>query len=285
MRRVPTVGILHPGEMGAALAGVLAQRTAVLWASDGRSAATRRRAEAAGLQDAGSVAQLAARSDVAISVCPPHAALAVAETMAGFGGIYVDANAVAPTTCQTIASCVEAGGATYVDAGIIGPPPQRAGTTRIYLSGAAAEDVAGIFAGSALEPIVLDGPAGAASALKLAYAAWSKGAQALLLVSRALARAGGVEDALAAEWEASQPELPERARYSAYMTARKGWRWIGEMNEIVRMLEDAELPAGFHEAAAELFGRVPRAVDVARDDANVDRVVALLTAREGSVPA
>ena len=42
-----------------------------------------------------------------------------------------------------------------------------------------------------MQAIALDGPVGAASALKVCYAAWNKGATALLAGIRALAAAGG----------------------------------------------------------------------------------------------
>src|SRR5205807_2605503 len=81
------------------------------------------------------------------------------------------------------------------DGGIIGPPARKAGDTRLYLSGAGAADVAARFKGSLLEAIVLDGPVGAASAIKMAYAGWNKGSQALLLAIRALAAHEGVDAA------------------------------------------------------------------------------------------
>src|SRR3954465_9340942 len=110
------LGLLHPGEMGGALGARLRERGHdVLWASDGRSAATRDRAAVAGLRDAGSVAALAKQSDVVLSVCPPHAALEVARAVAGFGGVFVDANAIAPATVETVRAVVEEGGGRFVD--------------------------------------------------------------------------------------------------------------------------------------------------------------------------
>ena len=88
----PVIGLLHPGEMGAALAMQLRRGRPVLWASSGRSAETVQRAEHAGLRDVGTVEVLGESSDFVLSVCPPHGALAVAESIAGFDGIYVDAN-------------------------------------------------------------------------------------------------------------------------------------------------------------------------------------------------
>src|SRR4051794_10553389 len=151
-----TVGVLHPGEMGAALGARLRERGHdVVWAGEGRSAATRARAKAAGLRDAGALDALLDRCAVVVSVCPPHAALDVARAVAGYRGVFVDANAVSPATAVEIGRVVEGGGARFVDGGIVGPPPERAGTTRAYLSGAAAPDVAALFDGTLVEAPVL----------------------------------------------------------------------------------------------------------------------------------
>jgi len=121
------VGILHPGEMGAAIAAGLRTRGhTVVWASADRSAATAERARSAGLEDVGSVENVAQRSDVILSVCPPHAAGDVSQAATAFDGIFVDANAIAPETSRAIG----AGRTRFVDGGIIGPPPLSPGTTR-----------------------------------------------------------------------------------------------------------------------------------------------------------
>jgi 3-hydroxyisobutyrate dehydrogenase-like beta-hydroxyacid dehydrogenase len=248
------VGLLHPGEMGAALGeNLLAAGHHVLWASTGRSAETRARAEEAGLEDAGTVEEVLRRSEVILSVCPPHAALDVARSVAGFDGIYVDANAVSPATAREI-------GGRFVDGGIIGPPPREPGTTRLYLSGEEAETVAALFQRTALEPCVISDEPGAASALKMAYAAWTKGTAAMLIAIRALARAENVEELLLEEWRLSLPELIERSGAAARSADRKGWRWVGEMDEIASTFAAAGLPDGFHRAAAEVFRRVEAGV-------------------------
>ena len=72
-----------------------------------------------------------------LSVCPPHAALDVARATEGFAGTYVDANAISPMRAAEIAALQP----RFVDGGIIGPPPRAAGETRLYLSGAGAEEV------------------------------------------------------------------------------------------------------------------------------------------------
>ena len=252
-----TVGLLHPGEMGATVGAVLrGLGHQVVWASAGRSDDTRRRAEAAGLEDAGSISELVRRSDVILSVCPPHAVLEVAGSAAGFDGIFVDANAVAPATAREVAAVVEAGGGDCVDGGIVGPPPREAGTTRLYLSGPAAANVTDLFAGSALDARVVSNEVGSASAVKMAYAAWTKGTAALLLAIGEFARAEGVEQALLEEWRLSLPELPNRSENAARSARAKAWRWVGEMEEIAAAFAAAGLPEGFHSAAAEMFRSV-----------------------------
>jgi 3-hydroxyisobutyrate dehydrogenase-like beta-hydroxyacid dehydrogenase len=244
--------------MGAAIGACLAKRgLRVVWASAGRGAATRSRAKAAGLEDLGSLERALAAAEIVLSVCPPHGALALAREVAGlrFGGIYVDANAISPETARNVGRVVEKSGASFVDGGIIGPPPVEGGRSRMYLSGAPAKEVAALFAGSNMEAIPLEGPAGAASALKACYAGWTKGATALLAAIRALAEVEGVEAALLAEWKRSQPELQKRSEVVT-VQARKAWRWIGEMEEIAASFEAAGLPGGFHLAAADIYRRL-----------------------------
>lgn len=262
-RRVSAVGLLHPGEMGAAVAaGLRAAGREVLWASAGRSAATVERARAAGLEDCGTVDGLAARCEVIVSLCPPQAAAQVARSAAGFEGIFVDANAVSPATARSIGSAFD----RFVDGAVIGPPPSRSGTTRLYLAGADASAVAELLEGSIVEAIVVSDEAGAASALKMAFAAWTKGTAALLLAIRSLAREAGVEPALLDQWAASHPQLLERSESAARSAARLGWRWSSEMDEIGDTFAWAGLPEGFARAAAEVYRRSPRlAPDVSPD--------------------
>ena len=295
-----TIGLLHPGEMGAAVGQCLAGAGhRVLWVPDGRSSATAARAAAAGLTGVGGgLAELVRRAEVIMSVSPPHAALDIARQVAGFGGVYVDANAISPATAREVAGIIETGGANYVDGGIIGTPPVMPGFIRLYLSGPKAGDVRALFDGSLVDARLVDhelragaeagvgaeagagagvgaggaGGIGAASAVKMAYASWTKGTAALLLAARALARAEGVEDVLLAEWGISQPGLAERSAGAARAAAAKGWRWIAEMEEIAATMAAAGLPEGFHQAAAEIYRRFPPG-DSAGKEAGLDALV------------
>ena len=257
------IGLLHPGEMGAAVGQCLvAAGHEVLWLPEGRGQATTARAGAAGLTAAGDVADLARRSDVVMSVCPPHAALDVAALVAaaGFRGVYVDANAVAPATAARVAGIVEAGGARYVDGGIVGSPPVAPGFIRLYLSGDLdlVSGVRALFEGAEVEARLVAAP-GTASAVKMAYASWTKGTAAMLLAARALARAEGVESVLLEEWGISQPGLEKRSAGAADAAAAKGWRWVAEMEEIAAAMAAAGLPGGFHQAAAEIYRQYQQA--------------------------
>ncbi len=275
-----TIALLHPGNMGVTIGAAAATSGArVLWVSEHRSAETQQRAKQAGLADAKDFAQAVRQSDVILSVCPPHAAVALAQSVAarGFRGIYVDANAVSRATAEKIGETVSAIGASFVDGGIIGPPVKRAGTTRLYLSGARAADVAALFSVSMLDARVIGEAPGAASALKMAYAAWTKCTDALVLAIRALAAREGVDQALLQEWALSQPDLERRSVQAAAVAVPKAWRYVGEMREIAATLVCAGLPSGFHTAAAALYERLSSFKDRTNPAPTVAAVIDALT--------
>jgi hypothetical protein len=273
-----SVGVVSPGAMGAAVADAArASDRRFLWAGAGRSARTRARAEAAGMEDAGTLDDLVGMSGTILSICPPERAVEVAHEVFGLGfrGVFVDANAIAPSTARTLAEHAP-DSVSFVDGGIVGPPPLRGGTTRLYLSGGTAADVAGLFTHSRLEAIVLDAPPGAASALKVCYAANTKAGGALLMAIRALAVAEGVDTALVAEWERSQPHALAVSESWARGSAPKAWRFVGEMHEIGDALTDAGIPDGFLRAAAEVYGRIADFKDSERTIELSEVVAALL---------
>ncbi len=222
------------------------------------------------------LAQALYLAEIAFSICPPRAAMAVARDVAdhGFSGIYVDANAVSPATVRDIGAALAASGARLIDGGIVGAAPTATSGTRLYLSGDNASSVAALFQGSPLGTVVLDAPVGAASALKVCYAAWTKGAMALLADIRSLAHVEGVETALLAEWALSRPNVVKQSE-QVTGSARKAWRWIGEMEEITASIEAAGLPGDFHRGAAEIYRRLAGFKDVATPPVMQDVIAAL----------
>lgn len=280
MVNIKTVGLLHPGNMGVTIGAAAATSGArVVWTSDQRSKASRERARQAGLADVETLANLVRESDLILSVCPPHAALEVARSVAehDFRGIYVDANAVSRDTAEQIGAIVTKAGASFIDGGIIGAPVKRAGTTRLYLSGTRAQDVANLFSASMLDARAIGEDPGAASALKIVYAAWTKCTDGLLLAIRALAAHEGVDTALLQEWAISQPDLDRRSIRAAALAAPKAWRYVGEMREIAATFDLAGLPAGFHNAAADLYERLAPFKDRIEPPPTVADVVATLS--------
>lgn len=248
----PVIGILHPGVMGASVGSALKPVAgAVIWAAAGRSITTSKRAEIADLVGVPDLAELAARADVIVSVCPPHAARDVADQVAAAlvgrsdRPLYVDANAVSPATVQGIGELLGPDG--VVDGAIIGPPAWEPGRTVLWLSGAAAPVVAGLFRGSPFEARVLGAELGPASALKACFALQSKALPALWLAMDAAARGYGVRDALRDELKrtgVSMPAAPDGAR---------AWRWVGEMEEAGDAVAALGLPDGFSRAAAQMY--------------------------------
>ena len=267
--------LLHPGAMGSSIGAALARAGhAVAWVCAGRSPATAQRAAKAGLQPVPTLAAGLQQAEVALSICPPHAAVDVAREVyaQGFDGTFVDANAIAPATATSIEQLF---GERYVDGGIIGPPAWREGATRLYLAGPRAAAVAALFAGSLVDARQMRGASPAASALKMCYAGYTKGSSALLLGVRALAERNGVAAELATEWDISQPGLAARAASAAKSTAPKAWRFAGEMEEIAATFAAAELPAGFHAAAAEIYERMADLREVP-GEADLDAVMAAI---------
>lgn len=253
------VGVVHPGQMGISFATALANvGHSVYWASEGRSGDTQNRAENANLHDAGTLSTLCSRCQFVFSICPPDKAATVAQQLAdnGFKGTYIDCNAVSPSTSQRVADIITQHGGSCVDGGIIGPPAVRSGTTRFYLSGKSAESVQALFENSVIDARVIGTNIGAASALKMSYAGWTKGTMALLMTQYAVAKQQNVEAALLEEWSLSIPGLADKLSNAINASAPKAWRFSGEMREIAHTLDDAGLPKGWFDAAAESYQRL-----------------------------
>ena len=252
------VGILHPGQMGTVVA--LSARNSgnqVFWASEGRSAASRERASNAGFEDAGTLARLCELCPLIVSVCPPEFAEQIAEQVAlcSYHGDYVDANAISPERVQRIARRMEGTGARFVDGGIIGPPAITRNCTWLYLSGEHAAEIAPAFSSGPIEVEVLTGAIGRASALKMCFAASSKGSIALACSVLATAQQMDVLDDLKRQWARSGPSFPG-IEGEISRAAPKAWRFTGEMHEIAATFLSAGLPPEFHQAAAEIFRRL-----------------------------
>jgi 3-hydroxyisobutyrate dehydrogenase-like beta-hydroxyacid dehydrogenase len=253
------IGILNPGNMGIRVAAAI-QNTGhgVYWASDGRGPQTCQRASEMSLKDARNLEALCATCSAIVSVCPPHAAEAVAEQVAalGFKGLYLDANAISPQRTRQISQVIQKAGADFVDGGIIGLPPIKRSETWLYLSGPRADEAASFFAGGPLETSVIGAEIGKASALKMCYAAYTKGTAALLGAILATASVFDVSEELHAQWSRDGSKFADESRENIRRVSKKAWRFIGEMKEISSTFQSAGLPGGFHDAAANIYARL-----------------------------
>lgn len=255
----PNLGILHPGEMGLSVAAS-AQNSGhtVYWVSEGRSPQTVERAVRLALIDAHSLAKLCETCSVIVSVCPPDAAEAVANSVLsqGFTGLYVDMNAISPQRAIRIGETMTARGARFVDGAIIGGPAWKAHTTWLYLSGEEAQSVADCFSAGPLETCVIGAAIGKASALKMCFAAYSKGTTALLCAVVAASEALGVREELEQQWSRDGSNFAEQASQKVRQVTAKAWRFTGEMEEIAATLSAAGVPGDFHNAAANIYRRM-----------------------------
>lgn len=254
----PTIGILHPGSMGAAIAACAATNaTAVVWCSAGRSAGSTMRAEQFGLTPVATLSELLDRSDIAISLCPPAAAENLAHDVAGhrFDGVYLEANAINPERTTRIAGLLEPA-ATVVDGGVVGSPPVRGKTPVLYLSGraAATERIEALFAGTAVQTKVLGTEVGKASALKLSYATFQKTSRVLVALAVGMAREHGVDQELIEAASRRTDSYLSEPQYVA-KTAARAWRWGPELEEAADSLEAAGLPPEMLRAAAITLAR------------------------------
>lgn len=274
-----TLGVLHPGLMGISLANSLVTAGHnVCWASDNRSRQSAERAAEYHLTDCKTLAALSHQCEVLFSVCPPAEALNLAQAVvdAGFSGMYVDCNAVAPETTRAVAKTLTAAGADFVDGGIIGPPAWKAGTTRLYLSGKRASVVAQLFNGSLMDTVILGDSTDAASALKMSYAAWTKGSAALLLRVYALAEHHGLGTALVDEWNLSQPGLKTQLDNQALINAPKAWRFVGEMEQIAATLTEAGQHPGAFDSAANVYHAMSSFKDADSNNITTEAVIAAI---------
>ncbi|MBI1775694.1 MAG: NAD(P)-dependent oxidoreductase [Proteobacteria bacterium] len=257
----PVVAVIAPGEMGHAVAARLGENgVSVLTSLAGRSPRSAERARKAGMVAVSDEA-LVGEAGLMLSIVPPAEAVPLAERFAASlrgkrpGFLYVDCNAIAPSTMRRVAASIEAAGGRALDAGIIGGPPKpgQAGP-RFYASGS--EDAARDFAAlgqHGLDVRVIGTGIGQASALKMCYGALTKGLTALgteLLTAACLA---GVDGALAAEMSASQKPLTEWLQRQIPAMPPKAYRWVAEMQEIALMFRELGLPGTTHAGAAQLY--------------------------------
>jgi 3-hydroxyisobutyrate dehydrogenase-like beta-hydroxyacid dehydrogenase len=252
--------------MGAAVAAVLHQHGLdVITSLTGRSERTRRLAAWAGAVDAGPITALARRADIFLSIVPPAQATRVAREVAkGISRfhrrlVYVDFNAIAPETVLRLAGEIRAQGAVFVDGGIIGfPPGSGAQETHFWISGPELETALALRE-HGLDVRVAGGRVGQASALKMCYAAITKGLTAVGTQAFTSAAAAGLLPLLLDELRNSQPALLSWLERMVTSSPPKAYRWIAEMEEIARTFSTAGFTPKLFRGAADTYKRIAEA--------------------------
>jgi L-threonate 2-dehydrogenase len=275
----PVVAVIAPGMMGAAVGRRLVEHgLKVLTSLEGRSAETSARAKAAGMTSA-SDEEIAA-SDFILSILPPGDAVALARrfapslTASNSKPVFVDCNAVSPSTVERIAAAIAPTGSPFVDAGIIGSPPKPGDAgPRFYASGPAAARFA-TFRDFGLDVRVLDGPLSAASAVKMSYAGITKGTQALGAAMLLAATRGGTADALFAELQGSQPQMLAWLKRNLSLMPPKAYRWVAEMHEIADFVGEDPSAHELYVGAAHFYEQIAR--DFASEKHDVSALEAFL---------
>jgi 3-hydroxyisobutyrate dehydrogenase-like beta-hydroxyacid dehydrogenase len=253
------VGVVSPGAMGGALGAALVRGGArVVATAAGRSERTARLAARAQLELLPDLTSVVRDADVVLSIVPPEAATGVAADVlraATTATLLVDLNAIAPGTTRGIAETAVESGHDVVDGSISGPPPWKPGTTRIYLSGARAGEVAALpFDG--VEAIVVGEGVGSASAVKMSTASVYKGSTAILAQALLSAQRNGVLEHVLTDLRLGAPEAVAGVERRLASSATKADRYIGEMHEIAATQGDAGLEPALFEAMARVYGRL-----------------------------
>lgn len=253
-----TIAILAPGAMGSAVARRLSDNGArVLTSLKGRSEATLKRAADAGM--VGAEDDAIADADIILSIVPPGEAVALAERLAALivkrakKPVVIDCNAVNVDTVKRIEEIIGSAQAPFVDGGIIGFPPQPGGKSpAFYLSGEHANDVA-VLRDFGLDVRIVEGPVGAASALKMSYAGIVKGLAGISSAMVVAATKAGAADALRDELALSQPAILARLEVALPDMIPKAYRWVAEMQEISGFLGPDHPASQIYQGFAKWF--------------------------------
>ena len=275
---IGTVGISSPGEMGHAVARVLVDRgLPVIACLEGRSERSRERAAAAGIEAVPTLAGVARRAGIFLSILPPAHAREMARQVAATGEsiTYVDCNAVSPATAVAIGATAAAAGLPFIDAGIVGPPPLKEGTTRFYASGERVEEFAAL-SRYGLDVRVVGEEIGQASGLKMCYASQTKGRYAIFIESLVAARRLGCYDLLVEELKLSQAATWADTGKSVPNIPGKAGRWIAEMEEIAATFSGAGMTERIFLGVADMYRAVDGAGPDDLDGLEIEKLIARL---------
>ncbi|MBI1217593.1 MAG: DUF1932 domain-containing protein [Rhodobacteraceae bacterium] len=160
------------------------------------------------------------------------------------GALWFDCNSCAPGTKRAAAAVIAGGGGRYVDVAVMAPVHPKRHLTPLLISGPAVEAGAAALRGLGMRPDIAGDTVGAASAIKMMRSVMVKGIEALTAECLLAARAAGVEQAVLASLQASDPgsDWAARAAYNLERMMVHGQRRAAEMREVAATLRELGLP-------------------------------------------
>jgi 3-hydroxyisobutyrate dehydrogenase-like beta-hydroxyacid dehydrogenase len=216
---------------------------------------------AAGVHGCPDIAAALADADLAICLVTADQALAAAKAAApqlAAGTLWIDGNSCSPATKRAAAAVVEAAGGRYVDMAIMAPVHPRRHLTPVLLAGPAAESAAARLGALGMLPKLAGRRVGDAATIKMLRSVMVKGLEALTAECLLAARKAGVEGAVLASLQASDPGLDweARAAYNLERMTAHGIRRAAEMREVAATLRELGLPDRLAAATAEWQAQV-----------------------------
>lgn len=161
------------------------------------------------------------------------------------GLVWLDCNSCSPDTKRAAAEAIEGAGGTYVDVAVMAPVHPKKHHVPLLVSGPHAERADSILKSLDMRPTVVGGGIGGASAVKMLRSVMIKGLEALTAECFLAARKAGVEEAVIASLQASDPGIDwtKRGSYNLERMMAHGTRRAAEMAEVVATVEALGLPA------------------------------------------
>ncbi|KAA9008340.1 NAD(P)-dependent oxidoreductase [Histidinibacterium aquaticum] len=219
--------------------------------------------------------------EVVFSVVTADQALAAAEAAAPVlspGTLWLDCNSCAPETKRAAADVIEGAGGRYVDVAVMSPVHPKRHHVPLLLAGPRAAEAEAVLARLDMRPRIAGENVGEASAIKMIRSVMIKGMEALSAECFLAARRAGVDAAVLASLEASDPELtwPSRGAYNLERMMVHGVRRAAEMREVEKTVAALGLGGGMSAATADWQARIGTLGAEAGEDDLLDRVDRIL---------
>ena len=227
----------------------------ILLPSNEKGAPLKAAADRIGIRTVGSAAELAAASDIVISLVTTDQSLVAAGQIARHlpkGILFLDCNSTSPGMKRDVAKTVEAAGGRSVEAAVMDLVPRWQHKVPMLVAGPAAEELIGKLAPFGVAMEAVDDDIGAASTIKMCRSVFMKGLDAILMECMVAAETAGVTDRIVASLQVTMPEMDWKTFIGKKLggAAQHSGRRAGEMREVAVTLRELGLDPTMAEATA-----------------------------------